>query len=390
MSGRCQPPVPTWMPLSTAQREWAIGELRLAQYERSVGVIHATYARQDDGVVDFPSPQLAEFELCEAAPVSPVQDGWLQRHDGARWEYLKDDEAPALSTDISETVSGGSGLLEDQAQCPFRAFAQRRLRVVPLGDFSLALSAAERGSALHDALYALWGNVVDHQRLIALEDSQLQRFVAEAAHAGLARVHSQRGGDLPATYWNLERKRLEILLNEWLLLERSRSSFVVKAREEKVILNLSQLSLTLRIDRIDELVDGSRVIMDYKSSASSVGDWMGDRPAKPQLLVYGLASGGTADGLAFAQVRADDCKFVGLGKSEFAPGISTNLEKYIETDEDSWQALNDRWGQTLESLAQSFVDGEAAVDPLSPSSCTWCGLQPLCRIDRPTSVGESA
>ena len=50
-------------------------------------------------------------------------------------------------------------------------------------------------------------------------------------------------------------------------------------------------------------------------------------------------------------------------------------------DAENWRALNELWRENLERLAQGFVDGVAGVDPLSPSSCTWCGLQPLCRVD---------
>lgn len=378
------------MPRADAKREWDIAALRLAQYARAVGVIHATYARQDDGIVEFPSPQLEGF-TASALPAAPaVPSLWQERLAEAQWEARLDDRAPPMTPEEQASLAGGSALLEDQAQCPFRAFAARRLDVAPLGEFSLALSPAERGSVLHDALYSLWGALADHRRLVSLEETQLDHIVAEAAHAGLARVHARRRGDLPATYWNLERTRLERLLREWLALEQSRTEFVVRAREEKVTLPLAQLTLTLRIDRIDELPDKSRVIMDYKSSASSIGDWMGERPAKPQLLLYGLAAPGLADGLAFAQVRADDCKFVGLGKTAFAPGVRTDLDKYVEDEEGAWEALNARWADALQALAQAFVDGEAQVDPLSASSCTWCGLQSLCRVDRQLALGSES
>ena len=39
-----------------------------------------------------------------------------------------------------------------------------------------------------------------------------------------------------------------------------------------------------------------------------------------------------------------------------------------------------RWQENLQRLASEFVEGAAQVDPLSPASCTWCGLQSLCRI----------
>lgn len=371
------------MPRATAQREWEIAERRMAQYRRSVGVLHAGYTCQVDGISESPSALLADFVPGELPAPSLVPPQWVDAFASRRLETIDDDQGPPLASDATSGRSGGSGLLEDQSQCPFRAFARRRLKVEPLGEFTLALSPAERGSIVHHALDALWGRLVDHARLVAMDNSEIAQAVADAAQEGLARAHKRRHGVLATTYWDLERKRLEGLLMQWLELERSRTAFVVLAREKKVTLTLGQLALEMRIDRIDELPDGSQLILDYKSSASSIKEWMGERPAKPQLLLYGVASPDAASGLAFAQVRPQDCKFVGLGTDQFAPGIRDNIAKAVDKQmaAQTWDELNALWAEILKRLAQDFIDGRAQVDPLSAKSCTWCGLQPLCRID---------
>jgi len=152
---------------------------------------------------------------------------------------------------------------------------------------------------------------------------------------------------------------------------------------------LAQLSIRLRVDRVDLLPDGSQVIIDYKSGLSSVQDWLGERPGKPQLLLYGIAAPDAAAALAFAQVRPRDCRFAGLGRVEAAPGIRMDIDKVVKgrMEAQDWTTLNRCWRDNLENLAQAFVAGQAAVDPLTPASCTWCGLQPLCRIGS-SQVGE--
>ena len=56
-----------------------------------------------------------------------------------------------------------------------------------------------------------------------------------------------------------------------------------------------------------------------------------------------------------------------------------------------WDSLNEGWRQNLERLAREFLAGDAAVDPLAPASCTWCGLQALCRIGSENgSIDEEA
>ena len=380
------------MPHATAEREWAFSEALFAQYTRSAAVLHASYCKQVGGIPDLPSALLQDFAMAELAQdadelpqVAPLwSEQWRQRVV----EQLDDDRAPPLNThQLAAGNSGGSGLLEDQSQCPFRAFARRRLLVQPLSTFSVALSSSERGSLLHDALFALWGNIQDHPTLLALDDAGEEQAIALAVQASIEKIPGGRRRLLGSAYWRLEGQRLAGLLNEWLAVERQRSSFVVLQREEEITLHLAQLEIRLRVDRIDQLPDGSQLIIDYKSGTSKVQDWLGERPAKPQLLLYGIAAPGSAAALAFAQVRTRDCRFTGLGEVAAAPGIATDIPRVVKDrmDADDWQSLNERWRENLERLAQAFVAGDAAVDPLAPASCTWCGLQPLCRIN----IGES-
>jgi RecB family exonuclease len=182
----------------------------------------------------------------------------------------------------------------------------------------------------------------------------------------------------------LETQRLTQLLREWLPLERQRLPFRVVARETSASVQLAGLELALRVDRIDQLEDGSSVIIDYKSGAAAVADWLGSRPAKPQLPLYGLAADGPLTGLAFATVRERACQFSGLARAEVGPGIHTDIETQTRRRMPSpdWPALLTAWQQVMEGLAAAFAGGEAAVDPLSASSCSHCGLQALCRVEQ--------
>ncbi len=365
------------MPHATAEREWHFCDTLMQQYRRSSGVLHASYSRLIDDVPELPSSLLADFTWEPPQEPPAVDPAWNRRRESLALQWLPDTAAPPVGAAELAVLGGGSGLLEDQSQCPFRAFARRRLAVEPLGEFVLAQSPAERGALLHDALYHLWGEIGDHTSLRALDPAAESRIVANAVAVALEGLPGRRRRALGGAYWGLEAKRLTDLLLEWLAVERQRGDFVVTHREEKVTLPLGPLEIRLRVDRIDRLPDGSRLIIDYKSGRSSVNDWLGDRPARPQLPLYGIAAPEGAAALAFAQVRPRDSRYVGLGEVAAAPGVDTVAD---------WEALNRQWRESLERLAAAFVAGEAAVDPLAGSSCTWCGLQPLCRVDRAQEV----
>ncbi len=370
------------MPHATAQREWDFAAGLLAQYTRSTPLLHASYCQQLDDVPELPSALLDGFTQSEMSAGAALDPVWSEQWQQRQLESLADDQAPPPDRKQLEAMGGGSALLEDQSHCPFRAFAKRRLLVGPPGEFTLALSAADRGSLLHDALNALWGSISDYRTLVDLTVESEQLLVAQAVEDGIAAFPAARRRLLGKAYWRLEEQRLVSLLHEWLAVEKLRSEFVVSQREQDIALSLDRLQLRLRVDRIDRLPDGSQVIIDYKSGSSRVQDWLGERPARPQLLLYGIAAPGAASALAFAQVRPRDSRFVGLGRTAAAPGIATDISKAAQNclEDADWDSLNIYWRANLERLAAEFVAGDARVDPLAPASCAWCGLQPLCRI----------
>jgi RecB family exonuclease len=277
-------------------------------------------------------------------------------------------------------MSGGSGVLQAQANCPFRAFAGKRLFLEPLDDYHAGLSAAQRGSLLHDALYVLWGDIGDSDTLQGMDESAVLRSVNTAVAAAVARLPAgdrQRAG---MHCLDLEQRRLATLVLEWLQVERSRDRFRVVAREQAIACRLGDLSLSLRVDRVDELADGSRVVIDYKSGRSAISAWLGERPAQPQLPLYGL-SGATA-AVAFAQVRARDCKILGLGEVSGIAGIQADIGKAVKrySVQEDWAGLVAEWERNLTRLAAQFLAGDARVEPL-PGACNYCGMQPLCRVE---------
>ncbi|MEM8563538.1 MAG: PD-(D/E)XK nuclease family protein [Pseudomonadota bacterium] len=369
------------MPHASAQREWSYAEHLIQQYIGSCDHLYASYCHQVDDVPELPSPLLHSFREHRLAATPILYEPWLTQWESAERLYLTDRFAPPVTDEELSTMRGGSALIEDQAQCPFRAFARHRLHLDEPPAASLTLSPEERGSLLHNVLYIFWGHVDGHRSLSALRAQEQATLLEQAIDEAIRSFSGTRKRLLGPTYWQLEKRRLADLLSQWLMVERARKGFTVECREWKTELTLDRLSLDLKIDRIDRLPNGERFIIDYKSSVSRVQEWFGDRPAKPQLPLYSAAAPAQVAALAFGQVRPRDCKFVGLGDTEAAPGVKTNIDHITRDDmaASDWAGLNREWHGALEKLAVEFLQGYAVTDPQESGRCKWCSLHPLCQ-----------
>jgi ATP-dependent helicase/nuclease subunit B len=373
------------LPHANAERELHYARGLLRQFIACGADIVASYPRFEADVPQPPSPLLMDLDATESSAerdlATPI---WLDIHAHSQAQYSMDDMAPVVSDAEASTVRGGSGLIGDQSQCPFRAFTYHRLGARPLPDLSVALTAAERGSILHDALYRLWGELEDSTRLQASSEQEREDIIERASSSAVDEFRSHHPQAVMQSLLDLELQRLQVLLKAWLEVEAERTEFSVFAREEGSIVELGKLTLQLRIDRIDQLADGRKMIIDYKSGSGEIRYWGGERPQQPQLPLYAQAMGDEVDAVCFAIVSASDCGFKGLGRAAVAPGIKSEIAGAVrgwDQPPQDWDTLQDYWRQSLQQLAHDFMAGKALVDPVDArNTCTWCGLESLCRI----------
>ncbi len=323
---------------------------------------------------------IASFEG-SAFPAAPATSHCDLIHaagrDGTATETFDDARAPALSAGAA--LRGGTAVITDQSACPFRAFALHRLGARSPETPHAGLDAMERGILVHRVLANAWQQLGTSRALAAIAEAQLEALLAGAAAEAVARVRRDRPATLAGRFADVEKARLARLAKAWLDMERNHRSdhYSVVAVEDQRTLAMGPLSLRGKIDRVDELDDGRRIVIDYKSSANSAGAWLGERPDEPQLPLYLLASETGAQGIAFAQVKAgaQNMKFVALASDD----LLLPVRKAVP--EAGWDAQRAEWGRVLERLAGQFAAGEAAVQPKKPGlTCRNCEVQPLCRI----------
>ena len=284
---------------------------------------------------------------------------------------------------------GGTGILVDQAACPFRAFAHHRLDARRLETPESGLDARDRGILLHALMATVWEQLKDQATLLATDAAALDALIAQAVAQAIARVRERRPGRLEGRFEELEAERLAVIAREWLEIERSRPPFEVRMREEKLKLFAGNLQIDGRIDRIDRLASGGIAVIDYKTGRVAVSDWMGERPDDAQLPLYALAAAEEdVRAVAFARLRTGDRGFSGVARDADAlPGLTVVGGKRYAP---SWQELVDTWRRAVDSLGEDFAAGDARVDPKEMlATCRRCDLKALCRVhERLTPLDE--
>jgi ATP-dependent helicase/DNAse subunit B len=198
---------------------------------------------------------------------------------------------------------------------------------------------------------------------------------------------------MPARYLEIEAERLTRLVIEWLTFESRRAPFTVLGTEIAKNVNVEGLELRLRLDRIDQLIDDTLLVVDYKSGNASPNAWGSDRPEDVQLPLYAtfaLAPNQQLGGLVFAKVLAGKPSFAGRALDAQATLLTslsaTNalVKAKLTTD------LQDTWSNTITRLARDFLHGRADVDPRDfPNTCKNCDLHAVCRIAENQHLIES-
>ncbi len=129
-------------------------------------------------------------------------------------EEFKDDAPIPLPPD--RVFRGGAGILKAQAECGFRAFAEKRLFSAALESNSLGLSASERGNVVHHILQHFWEQVQSQAALKRMTIAERNAVLKSCIVAALTVKNPRPEAGWPQAYLDTERERLLNLLEPWL------------------------------------------------------------------------------------------------------------------------------------------------------------------------------
>jgi ATP-dependent helicase/nuclease subunit B len=379
-----------FVPLSEQRRAlWpeSSARLRLQQAEEELSGWRArtsdlilSYAQRDGDLHRRPSVLLTALApRWIATTYTPL---WKS---GAFPAIETDTRLPTLATASGESheLRAGTRFLELQQQCGFRAQAELRLGARQLEVPSHGIDPRLRGQLLHGLLEELWREIKDQQRLQSMSMARRHSAIAQAWCATAERLLRDRIVVLDARVLRRERIRTEGLVLRTLELEAQRPPFTVESTEQRVPLAIGQAGVTLRVDRVDKLTDGQRLIIDYKTGQTDSAKLDDELPRPVQLLAYfaALTSGqSTVSAMGLLALQPGNIHFTGAGDKTF------DWPKGIKPT-DNWRALEAAWQSELARLARDFLAGDARVLPIA-GVCRTCHLRLLCRVARQETDDE--
>ncbi|GEM_PF-1665854 len=312
-----------------------------------------------DRITEF-SPLLPSYPTLDPglyADAQPVTENRLV-HNAKHWQWVDCSSGPALENTGSApeknggTTKGGSTLFNLMAASPFSAFAVLRLKARPFAEAFLGIGPHHRGNILHACLDQIWANLGNSAALNASTEDQLRELIDKIVGEELL-IWQSKNFNLELAYFDQLKHSFCAVLLQWLNFERSRPAFVVEAREQELHAKVGDLNLSLRIDRIDQLEEGSKLLIDYKSGASaSDRDLLSSPPSAAQLPLYAISLDQNIAGLAFAIVVSGNTSLKGISSDS---GI-----RALKPIED-WSEQMDQWKLDLTALAIAYAEGDSRV-----------------------------
>jgi ATP-dependent helicase/nuclease subunit B len=242
---------------------------------------------------------------------------------------------------------------EDLRRCPYRFFALRQLGLQEPDEIDVDLDKRDFGNWLHRVLSAF------HTRLAEQHGADRRRLLDEAAAAVKRDMRLDEGEFLPfSAGWAQVREGYLA----WLAKHEAATGGVFQEAEGEHQRAQGGLTLFGRIDRIDRLAEGGRMVMDYKTESLPVTQERVKQAGEDTQLAFYAAL------LDDAQLRA---AYVNVGergetRSVEQPGVGEARDLLLAGIAHDFERI--AHGAPLPALGEG-------------KACEWCAARGLCRKD---------
>ena len=280
-------------------------------------------------------------------------------------ELIEDFIAPKIK---NLEIKKGVKTLQDQMGCEFKGFINR-LNFQEINDSVIGISKLEQGNIIHNILERFFNEVSSSSELKELSETRLDELIE---------THSENAlQEIPQSNFRINEKvRVKKVIKQYIDLEKNREFFEVVGTESEAQVDIAGLKFSTRIDRMDRLKDGSKLIIDYKTGKNiGISKLINQPLEQAQLPIYAISN--EVDGVAFATINSQDSKFKAITKNKNdLPMSSQSINRMPE-----WKKQVSDWKDELVQASQKFQNGHAEVLP-SSHACDFCDYDLLCRVDK--------
>lgn len=395
---------------STPELQWKQGQRLLASLQAAAPRLQLSRAAISEDEAPFLAcPLLPDECAANGQPIQATFDLWTTSSaEWARARWLREGRRTLLkprpschvvAEPAAEPLASAWSVtvLEDLAACPFKFFCRHMLKLEPLTQPAFGIDPRQRGQILHRIL----------KRFMDGLTAQAPRWPVDelAAGAWLKQAVQQELDRQPDTvFWRAERLRLigdeqrPGLLLVWLGQERQwalQGWSVLGTEVNFNDLNLAELVLRGRVDRIDQHAQLGFMIWDYKSGNLPTAQRIIEQQAELQLPAYLLAlKSDLLPDIKFAK-QPLQAGYIALKKAADVKLTPLTHKGQII----NWAGLFSEWTAKLKARLASPQSGHFKADPNPPpsffratnSACEFCDFFNLCGYfdQRPMPLGAS-
>ncbi|MES2353229.1 MAG: PD-(D/E)XK nuclease family protein [Pseudomonadota bacterium] len=327
------------------------------------GSVLMTWQASKDGEHNAMSPWLARLETFHTIAYDKsllVHSPAIRTGAQAKSNLRSPPPAPTVPICLLPRKISASGYGSLMA-CPYQFFGRYVLALNTQGEVAEEMEKRDYGELVHEVLARFHEQYPSVSALTEDEAEVLLRRVTNEV------FKQQIDNDYASVAWKFRwEKRISAYLSwhrQW-----EAEGWLFDAAEKKVERSFAldesgEVILQGRLDRIDRNVEGSRfAVLDYKTQKRKL---LVDKLVQPgedvQLAVYALLLGEST--AAAAYVSLDDDKVTAVTVGESLPALAAEA------------------GDRLNKLFNNMAKGEVLPANGAPSTCRYCEMRGLCRLD---------
>ncbi len=282
---------------------------------------------------------------------------------GVEMERYTDEHGSSIQEPL---LKGGTRRLSIHKECNFKSFAEFQLKLHPIEEVSLLTGPLERGTILHEILHTLRSEKESTKNYLEITPKSIRLFCKKIL---------EKNDQLPRSFRTAEINRLSTMIESFLELERSRLPFKTVALEKKFILELGDIQIEIRVDRIDSNETGM-FVFDYKSSNRSISQGSIATPRDLQLPAYSLIED-QVTGVFYFNITSEGSNISGVSQGPLSDTENSDIKTF--TPQQGWIKQREEWRTIIKAIGESIKRGDAIVGG-SARECKDCSFKGLCRI----------